>query len=374
MNNCPIYMQNGKVIDNQMTNVEKILHSKKLNYKDLKFISDPYFKDNDVETINIFIDLFDVFKSFYSPTLNDEFKTIRTPTKMNLISELINIVGHYRHFFYSRYNKYTTIILYYSSMKDKYLTTIDSEYKKDFYSKRLLDSKSECFIVNKVLDECISIVKEYLLYIPHAYLIDTKEVEPSFLPYFIINGVITEEDLSNKISGKDFNIIMGNNDLYFLDLIKKDDTIIFKNNPKDKCYLSRTEVQSYLKVNDTLTLPENSLKNLFAIAGNKSNGIKNIKGMGIKKAHKHLEKVYKDDPSLSDIEGSFKTIEEKNQYNTNMRLLSKESYPLTNVNKLIILNQFVDILDLEYIKNETFHNFDATCVIMLDYLFDGEEV
>ena len=27
---------------------------------------------------------------------------------------------------------------------------------------------------------------------------------------------------------------MGNNDLYFLDLIKKDDTIIFKNNPKDK--------------------------------------------------------------------------------------------------------------------------------------------
>lgn len=61
-NECPVYYKNGRIYDNQMTNVEKILHSKKLNYKDLKEISDPYFKDNNVETINIFIDLFDIFK------------------------------------------------------------------------------------------------------------------------------------------------------------------------------------------------------------------------------------------------------------------------------------------------------------------------
>lgn len=371
-NECPVYYKNGRIYDNQMTNVEKILHSKKLNYKDLKEISDPYFKDNNVETINIFIDLFDIFKQFYSPMLNEEFKTIRTPTKMNLISELINIVGHYRHFFYSRYGKYTTIIMYYSSTKDKYLLSIDPDYKKDFYNKRILTSKSECYIVNKVLHDCLSIVREYLSYIPHAYLIDTTGIEPSFLPYFIINGVITDSDLFNKISGKDYNIIMANNDLYLSDLIKNDNTIIFKNNGKDKYYLSRADIFDYLKLNEETSLPESSLKKIFALSGNKSYGIANIKKMGLKKAYKHLEKVYKTDPTLSKIEDSLKE-EDKERYLTNMKLISKEIYPLTDMDKLNILNQFVDIIDLEFIKEETFNTFDASCVVMLDYLFDGEE-
>ena len=56
-----------------------------------------------------------------------------------------------------------------------------------------------------------------------------------------------------------------------------------------------------------------------------------------------------------------------------MKLISKEIYPLTDMDKLNILNQFVDIIDLEFIKEETFNTFDASCVVMLDYLFDGEE-
>ena len=52
MNDIPIHLDNnGRVIDENMSCIEKILHSKKLNYQDLTIISDPYLKDNKKETI-----------------------------------------------------------------------------------------------------------------------------------------------------------------------------------------------------------------------------------------------------------------------------------------------------------------------------------
>ena len=138
-NNIPIHIDKyGRIIDDSMSCIEKILHSKKLNYQDLTAISDPYLKDNKKETINIFIDLFDVFKHMYSPNLQDEIKTIRSNNKLAILAELINIVAHYRHFFVSRYDKYCTVIMYYSDEKDIFLTSIDNNYKNSFYNKRLL--------------------------------------------------------------------------------------------------------------------------------------------------------------------------------------------------------------------------------------------
>ena len=369
-NGCPIYMQDGKVIDESMTNVEKILHSKKLNYKDLTTISDPYFKDSKCETVNIYIDLFEVVKSLYSPTLMEELATIRTSTKMNIIAELLNIIGHYRHFFVTRYNKYATVIFYYSTKKDTYYTGLDKEYKKDFYYKRLFSAgNTDFFTLNKVLRDCLTVVKEYLNYIPHAYLIDTGGMDPRLLPYMMKHEVSSEE-VHGLINPDDYTIIMTNNNLDLLNLIYDEDTLLFKNNHKDKRYINKEEIYDELGVDNSIGLPIHLVKYLLSISGDKSYGIANVSRMKEKKAFKYLAKKFAlGETNLEDFEDlGADYIRFKNNY----LLLDYSSYPY-EFKKKYILDQFIDIVDLEYIKQETFNIFDASNIVLLDYLFDGEK-
>lgn len=367
--NCPIHIKNGKVIDENMTIVEKILHSKKLNYKDLKEISDPYFKDNKCETINIFIDLFDILKQLYSPQLIEEFKTIRTTTKMNMISEIINIVGHYRHFFVTRYNKFTTIVLYYSTKEDSYLKTINPDYKKDFYNKRLIKEKnSEFYVVNKVINDCLTVVKEYLNYIPHAYLVDTGNIDPRYFNYLIKKEI----DVSNAINPNDYTIIMTNNKLSLLDLNEFDNTIIFKNNYNSKYFINKEQIFDELELENNTGLPTDIIKYLFALSGNKDINMKNINKMRDKKAFKFIRD--NDYRTLEKNIEIFKTIDDYKLFKNNLLLLNYKSYPFSEFKKAYIKEQIIDISDFEYIKQETFNIFDSSCVVLFDYLFDGEEI
>lgn len=371
MSKCPIYVRNGKVIDEHMTSVEKILHSKKLNYKDLTAIADPYFKDSLTgETINLYIDLFDVLKPLYSPLLVDEFRTIRTTTKMNIVSEIINIVAHYRHFFFSRYGKYTTIILYHSSKEDSYYKTIDSEYKKEFYDKRILDNNAEFYIVNKILKDCLSVVNEYLNYIPHAYLIDTGVVDPRMLPYIIKNN-FTIEDTNNLINPDDFSIIFSNNKMTMIDLLYNDDAIIFKHDRNKRYFINKEQMYDELGLDNNIGLPDYFVKYIMAIAGDKSYGIKNVDKMKEKKAFKYAcDKFTAGTTSLEDLA---KGLKDPVRFKNNMLLIDPSSYPINDYKKSLILKQFIDIVDFEYIKEETFHTFGGSSIVLLDYLFDGED-
>ena len=385
MNDIPIHLDNnGRVIDENMSCIEKILHSKKLNYQDLTIISDPYLKDNKKETINIFIDLFDIFKQMYSPNLQEEIKTIRSKNKLAILAELINTVAHYRHFFVSRYDKYCTVVMYYSDEKDLFLTSIDKDYKKSFYNKRLLASNNkEFYVLNKVIKDCLFLLNEYLLYIPHAYLINTKKTEPQAL-FQNIKSLYSEDPyLKDKINIEDdFNIIMSNNDLALLNLIDNDNTIIFKNNGREGSkFINKCDIWDILNLDNSIGLNNELLYLLFAMSGNKHYDISNLPKVGIKKAFNMIAKLQKDGKDLKGIINNNEKIKEyfsKYDYDLiikNLKLINYNNYPLTNNNnKVSLIEQFNDISNFEYIKQETFHTFNASNVVLLNYLFDGEVI
>lgn len=369
MRECPIYIKNGKVIDTDMTNIEKILHSKKLNYQDLTEITNLYF-DKKEETINIYIDLFDILKPMYSPLLQDEFRTLRSESQMNIIAETINIVGHYRHFFATRFNKYTTIVFYYSSKIDNYYTTIEPDYKKSFYNKRLLNRNPEFYILNKTLNECISVIKEYLNYIPHAYLIDTGSMDPRLFPNLMKN-----KDLFNNglINADDKTIIMSNNHLALMDI--DDNTLVFKNDHKNKYYINNLNIYNELGLENNIGLPSSYIKLLFTLSGYKDFDIKNVKLMKEKKAFKYLCNKYKEKGifDINDIYEDF-SIEDQKIIKNNYLLINNNSYPFNDYKKTFIKEQFIDIIDFNTLKQDTFDYFGGNSIILLDYLFDGENI
>lgn len=381
MNDIPIYYKDGKVIDEQMSNIEKILHSSKINYEDLLNITNPYLLNNDKETINVFIDLYDfVFRPMYRPNLREEIATMKNSHKLTVVAEIINIIAHYRHFFLSRYNKYCTVILYYSDKKDTYLTKIDPNYKKSYYNKRLLsENNSEFYMVNKLIEDCLTIIKAYLTYIPHAYLINTLNLDP--LSFFNkLKNDITTEELNNNIDvNNDFNIILSNNYLSLLNIIDNNNTIVLRNKVKDKpYYVDNTNIWKEFEVENTNGLPNNVLYLLCSMIGNSQYDIKNIDKIGKKKAFKILNKLFIEGNNLSNIINDYDKIKEIfKDYDTNvilknLKLINHNTHPLTYSTKVNIIEQFNDILDLEYIKQETFKIFTATSNILFEYLFDGE--
>ena len=116
------------------------------------------------------------------------------------------------------------------------------------------------------------------------------------------------------------------------------------------------------------------------MSGNKHYDISNLPKVGIKKAFNMIAKLQKDGKDLKGIINNNEKIKEyfsKYDYDLiikNLKLINYNNYPLTNNNKVSLIEQFTDISNFEYIKQETFHTFNASNVVLLNYLFDGEVI
>ena len=109
----------------QMTTLEMALHSTKIKYDYLNSAlntlihTDRLLKDKD--TINVFIDLTVVLKKLYQ----EELSGLSLIDRYMIISEIINIAAHYRHYCASRLKKYSNIIMYYTTKEAEYCKSIN---------------------------------------------------------------------------------------------------------------------------------------------------------------------------------------------------------------------------------------------------------
>jgi len=103
------------MIDEENNIIEKIFNSKKVPYKVLIPLIKPYisrFNIKPMSNVNIFIDVFNVMKQIYNPQTIESFNSLKNSERRLVASHLINMVSHYRHFFASRYQMYTTFYFY----------------------------------------------------------------------------------------------------------------------------------------------------------------------------------------------------------------------------------------------------------------------
>ncbi|PTU25742.1 hypothetical protein DA469_22185, partial [Bacillus subtilis] len=175
--------------------LEKILHSKKLSYDTLMPLVKPYINnktiitgnDREYNTVNIFIDFWDIVKSLYNPQTLETMNSLKQRERFMIASEVINIIGHYRHFFYSRLKMYTNFVFYYSDKRDTRLTNIDKKYRSSFYEKRLDDKNQTFGLFNNMVKKNVHIIKLFCEYVPHAYFIKTDEMDPRLVPHLFLS-------------------------------------------------------------------------------------------------------------------------------------------------------------------------------------------
>ena len=367
--------------------LKKILHSKKVPYKNLDKELRPHIP-NHCEKINVFIDIHSIYNSLYNPDLMSLFNKFTRDEKFALSSDLINAAGHYRHYFFSRLNKYTNIFLFYSSKKNKRALEIDENYKKEWYEKRLDYESKDYGNMNTMMKNNLKITSLLSTYIPHCYLIDGNNVENFMIPYLIIKNKKLEEQ---------FSVIISNDSVYTQYLNIFDSVINFQVRGHNSFSIDSENVAlSYYKREDKIpnflkeeplatTILYNFNSYIDAICGHNKFDISPIKGWGVVRVVKKLIKLLKDGKieikkyrrrkflSILYKEGFFTDEEIKKVYSnlllTDIVLINKD---INNAKYKKIEDQLVDINSLISLRQSNNKYYSPEYQINLKFIMDGE--
>jgi len=275
-------------INNGGSAVEKILNSKKIKYKVLDELLE-YELPKNIDTVNMFIDIYSVINTLYSPQVIEEsLPTLNEHEKFMITSELVNLVAHYRHYFISRKGLYTNFIFYYSDERSEFHMNINDEYKKKFYSKRV-DDTVKFKTINKLLQTNITLMKPIIDNIPHAYLINTKHIDYNVVPHYMMQFQSKDE----------YSLIYSNDKLSLLNVIHNpnDCMVMTARSDKSKLYDSTNAIKRFSKAKsiDSINLLPDFLPFILAISGYKKYSLSGIRGYGIIKSSRLIEKAIKKD-------------------------------------------------------------------------------
>ena len=196
--------------------IGKILNSKKIRYEKLNELFEntiPTSKQLEGSQVNIYVDIASIIKQLYNPELLEHFRFLKEKDRIIISSEIINIIGHYRHYFTSRKRMYTRFFFYFSYAPSSYHTKLNPTYRKDYYDKRNNMKNATFGVLSRILQYNMKIIRSIINYIPNAYFIDSGAIEPAVIPHYIISEIAEEDD---------FNLLLVNDDLYYQDLFIED--------------------------------------------------------------------------------------------------------------------------------------------------------
>lgn len=370
-----------------MLQLEKILHSKKLNYQTLFPLIRPYVNSRQVNggnynsTVNIFVDFWDIIKPLYNPQTLETLNNIKQHERFMIASEIINIVGHYRHFFYSRLKMYTNIVFYYSDKKDISKTSILPEFKESFYEKRL-DTKHQTFgVLNTIIQNNVNLINLFCQYVPHAYFINTGEIDPALVPHLFLSP---DSKLNQNIINKDdTSIIISNEKIHYQDLLLNDKVLQLELRGKEKSrFVASEDIISVLmekskKEYDFAILPD-MYSLILSLTGYKDYSVNSVKKMGNVKALQFIQKALDNNELTNTMYASLESVsslEDKidiNQLHQNMQLLNNSIYKFNNKDLINIEMQMIDRIDaksVRYVNDKYFTRYP----ILLEYVFEGEQ-
>ena len=317
-----------------------IINSKKVKY----VVMDELIKKLPVNTeeINLFISIDSLLKSFYNPQVNEKINVLDSDDQYMLSSEIINIAAHYRHYFWSRYQIPTNYFFYYSDKEADYCVRELPTYKSSFYGKRLYN-KVEFRNLNKMIYENLKLSSLLSEYLPNIYIINTKTLEPSVLPYYIIskNGNSNDGLLNLILTNERMEYQLANLDnTYILQMESDNSKIIGKNDLINEVLLKKNKAKS--------TLDSNFYTTMLAISGVPNRDIVGIKGYGPSKANNKLNKLISNEEIMNnEISAKLNLIYDKITDDKSLQSLILKNYKVISIENLY-----------KNITPKEFHNID----------------
>jgi hypothetical protein len=232
-------------------------------------------------SVNIIVDLKEVFRKLFRPNVLEESEV--TPARVEeLSSDIINIVSHYRNYFFKN-GKYSSFYFFYSKSECDLMKVKYPDYKKEYYDSvlRSTEEPKKVSLVRKTVE----ILDKILNNVPNCMFIDTSKYDE-----FVMSKFLVQKTNSNEI-----NIILSNDEI-MAQLI--DSHTFMLNIKSNSTHLLDTAnaLQVFTKTKTELSA---NLAGLYsAITGTRRYDLPNIPKFAEKKTLLAIEKLVKKDKIL----------------------------------------------------------------------------
>lgn len=303
-------------------------------------------------TINFCIDMDSAFNVLFSEHIVGFFDYgLPDDEKYSLVTAIINFVGHYRNFIWTRYNKYTNFYLYYISSPSSLHVNILKTYKEGIYGRRFFDialtEQREYYYNNlKILNELAKVL-------PHVAVLDAGDVDDTLLPYFIIKSKKFDDCMNIIVSNR---ITAVNNLSYF-----KNTYVLSARGKNSLISKDLDSVKKLMYSGSWKSMPatiskkeyewvENYITPLLAIIGYDRFGIPNVGKLRLASALKKIDKAIMQNKLVDSKmplnimmkqigEAGVFTVDDTSTLITNMKLLMYdtiyEKFPRVIINKIM---------------------------------------
>ena len=164
--------------------------------------------------VNVIVDLKEVVKKFFRPDVLAPFNynENRRIIIEEIASDILNIISHYRNYFYKR-GKYSTFYFLYSYEKCDELIKLNPDYKKEYYEKYFNESDSHVSLIRTA----IKVIEKVMSGIPHCYFINTSKYD-EFVYAKYIKSIINKNQLLFILSNDDVFFQLLDNNTFVLNL------------------------------------------------------------------------------------------------------------------------------------------------------------
>lgn len=189
--------------------MDRIFNAYKIRYEILneKFL--PARASQTMRRINVYINLDDLYHRIHRPYTEQEFQTTGQNASRQIVSNLLNLIAHYKNWAAKEHMQCIVFLLYTTSTVFKnavrvpgyrrYFNQINSSINMDFYH------------INSAITGGYSILQVMTKYVHNAYAIDTSYLEPSMVPMFLSREYPADFNLLVSRDEYDFQYVMFNN-------------------------------------------------------------------------------------------------------------------------------------------------------------------
>lgn len=324
-----------------------------------KFIY-PITRTQKIRSVNIFINLDDIFHILHNPLINQQFQIAGRDAGKQLTSNLINLIAHYR-FWAVKHQLFVKVFGVYTSTIRSFKNNVYiPKYRQHFKDINAIEHTS-CYFVNTAIQESLPVLPIIAKYTPGVYIIDSKYLEPSMIPAYI-----AEEKMTS-----DWNLLISR-DTYDLQYSYRSKWSMISPNKDFVNIVDREGIWNYVNHREKIYKEKDGEKNLQypfglyilakAIVGDRYRSIPRLRRIGWKTLFNHLDKVMEENPGASVTTLKIKLIEQirgtgtsqvtNEMFNCNLSCinidLQKDS--MLEIDRALINSQLIDIADYDNLQ------------------------
>ena len=199
--------------------LDQVMYGQYIRYEHLNTLVGLEFEGSSAEHVNVFIDLYEALLPLY--------RHLNTSHAIELISScILNMVSHYRKYFWTRHRVTTQIIFVYSNMTSINISRYCPEYNSKYRDRVLSNTE-----IGDKVDRALEFVKMLVPYMPDVYF-KFGTVEPAV----IIKNLITTIPLFQQFP----NVVISSSEYMYCLPANCEDTVVFrrKYNAKKKATIA----------------------------------------------------------------------------------------------------------------------------------------